>query len=150
MAYTKTAAFAGRGSALQYGNGAASPFTFAVLAEVKKIQFSGTKADLADVTNMESGNVREWLPTLIDSGELSGECNLIPNDASQAQLNNFFNNQTLVPWQVVLPNGADGNPLGVFAFNAYVTSHEIDIPLDKEAMISFKLKITGVITFWTE
>ena len=92
---------------------------------------------------MESGTTREWLPTLKDSGEISFEANLIPGDATQASLIATFNAAMLVPIQIVLPNG-----LGTFAFNAYIQSIDRDLPLDKEATISGKLKITGEITFW--
>jgi predicted secreted protein len=136
-------AFAGRGTILQIGSGASSPYTFTTLAEMKKIMFSGSKYDLADVTNMQSGNFREWLPTLADSGELSFEGNLIPGDASQQNLIALFNSATLISVQVVLPNA-----LGTFAFNAYVQSIDRDLPIDKEATISGKLKITGTISFW--
>jgi hypothetical protein len=143
MSYTSSQAFVGRGSILQIGSGSSSPYTFTQLAEVRKIQFSGTKYDLADVTNMQSGAFREWLPTLADSGELSFEANMIPGDATQQALLNYFNNATLLPVQIVLPNG-----LGVFAFNGYVTTFERDLPIDKEAMISAKIKITGQIQFY--
>jgi len=143
MPYVNSQAFAGRGTVLQLGTGGSSPYTFTELAEVKKIQFSGTKYDLADVTNMESGNFREWLPTLADSGEVSFEANLIPGDATQQSLIATFNSAILTPVQVVLPNA-----LGTFAFNAYVQTIDRDFPIDKEATISGKLKITGQITFW--
>src|SRR5208282_5686756 len=141
MPYVNSQAFAGRGTVLQLGTGGSSPYTFTELAEVKKIQFSGTKYDLADVTNMESGNFREWLPTLADSGEISFEANLIPGDATQQSLIATLNSAILTPVQVVLPNA-----LGTFAFNAYVQTIDRDFPIDKEATISGKLKITGQIT----
>lgn len=143
MSYTNSQAFVGRGSVLQIGSGGSSPYTFEQVAEVKKIQFSGTKVDLTDVTNFQSGFFREWLPTLADSGELNFEAHLIPGDASQQHLLNYFNNATLLPVQIVLPNG-----LGVFAFNAFVTAFDRDIPLDKEVMITGKFKITGQIQFY--
>lgn len=131
-------AFAGRGSKLEYLVGSG----YQVLAEVKNIQFTGTKSDLVDVTNMDSGNIREWLPTLIDSGEIAFTANLIPGDASQNTLISLFNNQTLTAWKIVLPNS-----LGTFSFNAYVTGLDRDVPVDKEGSISGKLKITGAISF---
>src|SRR5262245_48969254 len=99
MSYANSAAFAGRGSKLQYSTNPPS-VAYQVLAEIKTISFSGMKADLADVTNFESSNFREWLPTLNDSGELAFTGNLIPNDATEADLLGFFNNQTLVTFQV--------------------------------------------------
>lgn len=149
MSYTNSQAVAGRSSVLEYSTDAASvPFT--TLAEIKTIQFSGMKYDLADVTNMQSSNFREWLPTLADSGDLSFDGNLIPNDASQADLIAFFNAATLVAWKVVLPPAPQQGfsvSLGTFSFNAYVSSIDRNIPVDKEMSLSGKLKITGRISY---
>lgn len=149
MSYTNSAAIAGRGSKLQYSTNPPS-VAYTVLAEIKTIQFSGSKADLADVTNMESGIFREYLPTLNDSGDLSFTGNMIPNDVTEQDLLGFFNNQTLVTYQVVLPAApAQGFSvsLGTFTFKAYVSSFDRSIPVDKEASISGKLKITGTVTY---
>lgn len=137
MTYTVSQAFPGRGTELQYNIGSG----FTTLAELKKIDFSGSKYDLADVSNMDGGNFREWLPTLADSGELSFDGNYVPADQSQKDLLNSFNNATLVAWQVVLPGGR-----GTISFNAYVQELARSIPVDKEASVSGKLKITGKIT----
>jgi predicted secreted protein len=136
--YTGSSAFAPRGTVIQFE--APGSTYFEPLAEIKNINFSGAKYDLADTTNYESGNFREWLPTLADSGECSFEGNYIPGDPSQASLLNFFNNGTLVLWQVTLPNN-----LGQITFKAFVNSLEHNLPLDKEATISVKLKITGAV-----
>lgn len=149
MAYNGSQAFAGRGSVLQFSTNPPSiPFT--VLAEIKTIAFSGMKYDLADVTNFESSNFREWLPTLADSGELSFSGNLIPNDPTQTDLIGFFNSATLVTWEVVLPAAPQqgfNTSLGTFTFKAYVSSIDRNIPVDKEGSVSGKLKITGEITY---
>lgn len=147
MAYTRSQAIAGRSSVLQYSTNPPS-IPFNELAEVKNISFSGTKADLADVTNMESGNYREWLPTLLDSGELSFTGNLIANDTSEADILGFFSGQTLVEWEVVLPPSPNfPTTTGTYSFSAYVTKYERSIPHDKEASVSGSLKITGAISF---
>jgi predicted secreted protein len=145
--YTRSQAIAGRSSILQYSTNPPSvPYT--ELAEVKTISFSGMKADLADVTNMQSSNFREWLPTLNDSGDLAFTGNLIPNDTTELALIGFFNNQTLVDWEVVLPaTPVYPTSAGTFSFAAYVSSIDRSIPVDKEASISGKLKITGIISF---
>src|SRR5208337_4862141 len=147
MPYTRSQAFAGRGSIIEYSTNPPSvPYT--TLAEIKTINFSGQKADLADVTNMQSSNFREWLPTLNDSGDLAFTGNLIPNDVTEAALIGFFNNQTLVFWQVVLPaTAAYPTSEGTFSFAAYVSGIDRMVPIDKEASISGKLKITGIVTF---
>jgi predicted secreted protein len=147
MAYTRSQAFAGRSTILQYSTNPPS-VEYVELSEVKTIGFSGMKYDLADVTNMNSSNFKEWLPTLADSGDLAITGNLIPNDQSEVDLIGFFNAATLVTWQVVLPPGLSfSTSEGTFTFSAYVSSIDRSIPVEKEATISVKLKITGKIAF---
>jgi predicted secreted protein len=149
MPYTNSQAFAGRGTTLQYSTNPPS-VAYTELAEVKTIGISGAKYDLADVTNMQSSNFREWLPTLADSGELAIAGNYIPNDATQTDLLGFFNNATLVKWQIVLPAAEQqgfATSLGTLEFYAYVSSRDVNIPVDKEASVSIKLKITGAVSF---
>jgi predicted secreted protein len=147
MAYTNSQAVAGRSSILQYSTNPPS-VAYTILSEIKTISFSGMKYDLADVSNMQSSSFREWLPTLADSGDLSFTGNLIPNDASELALIGFFNAATLVTWEVVLPaTAAYPTSAGTFTFKAYVASIDRNIPVDKEATISGKLKITGQISF---
>ena len=118
------------------------------MSEVKTIGFSGAKYDMADVTNMQSGNFKEWLPTLGDSGDLAITGNMIPNDTTEADVIGFFNSATLVTWEIVLPaTAAYPTSEGTFTFSAYVASVDRTIPVEKEATISVKLKITGKISF---
>lgn len=137
MSYTNSASFAGRNTVIEYNIGSG----FVQLAEIKQIQFTGSKFDLEDVTNMQSGNFREWLPTLGDSGELSFSGNYIPGNQTQTDLLNAFNNATLVQWLVILPANR-----GTISFSAFVQSLDRDLSVDKAATISGKLKITGVIS----
>lgn len=135
-------AFAGRGSKLERGNGA-TPEVFTAIAELRKITRSGSKADLADVTNMDSGAYREKLPTLLEPGEISFEGNYIPSDTTQATLQSDFDGQVLHNWEIVLPGSR-----GTWSFAAYVTALDLpDLQVDKEAMITGKLTITGAPTF---
>lgn len=145
--YVRSQAFAGRQTVLQYSTNPPS-VAYTELNEVKTIGFSGMKYDMQDVTNMNSSNFKEWLPTLADSGDLSIAGNLIPNDQSEADLIGFFNNATLVTWEVVLPAGINfPTSEGTFKFTAYVASIDRSIPVEKEASITIKLKITGQISF---
>lgn len=141
MAYIQSQAIAGRGTLLQYQSGSASPAVWITISEMKKMSITGAKYDLADVTNVQSGAFREWLPTLADSGELSFEGNYIPGDATQDVLNTSFVNAILLQYRILFP-GALGN----ITFNAFVVSIERTIEVDKSVAISGKLKITGPIT----
>lgn len=141
MTYVNSQAFAPRGTQILFQT--ATSIGYLLLAEIKDLSFTGAKYDLADTTNFESGNFREWLTTLADSGELSFTGNYIPSDPSQQELLGFFNNGTLVNWKIVLP--ASASAAQPITFNAYVSSLEHMLPLDKEATIQVKLKITGAV-----
>jgi len=141
-------AFAGRGSALELGTGGVTP-TYTKIAELKKITRGGSKADMADVTNMDSGTYREFLPTLLTAGEISFEGNSVPSDATQQSLQTQFDNQTLSPWKILLPQiGSPPTSQGGYTFNAYVSALDLpDLQVDKEATIAGKLHITGAVTY---
>jgi predicted secreted protein len=138
-----SAAYAGRGTQLQRGNGA-SPEVFTTIAELKKVTRAGSKADLADVTNMDSPTAyREKLPTLVDPGEVNFEGNYVPNDGSQQTAFTDFGSQAKHNWQIVLPNS-----LGTWSFAGYITAYDVpDSQVDKEVTFSGKLTITGAPTF---
>lgn len=132
-------AFAPRGTLLQH-----SPdgVTYTTVAQVIKIQNTGSKADLADITNMDSpSSYRQYLPTLVDAGEITFDTNFVPGDATQNILSTDFDNQTLGYYKIVLPNA-----LGNATFQAYVSSKDFDLPIDKQGTKAIKLKVTGPIT----
>src|SRR5260370_33541806 len=108
MAYIASAAQPGRSTLLQYQNGSASPAVWVTISEIKKMSFTGAKLDLADVTNVQSGTYREFLPTLLDAGEISFEGNMIPGDATQDVLNTAFTNAIKTNFQVLFPS-SNGN-----------------------------------------
>jgi len=141
MAYIASAAQPGRSTLLQFQNGSASPAVFVTISEIKKMSFTGAKLDLADVTNVQSGTYREFLPTLLDAGEISFEGNMIPGDATQDVLNTAFTNAIKTNFQVLFPN-ANGN----IQFAGYVVGVERTIEVDKALTISGRIKITGPIT----
>lgn len=135
-------AFKGQGAAISVGGQA--------IAEVTKIQRSGAKADFADVTNMQSpGAYREVLPTLLDPGEISCDANYLGNQSTaQTLLQTEFDAQTLGNWTITLPPKiGTTTSAGQWTFTAYVSTVDFDLPLDKEAKLSFKLKITGKPVF---
>ena len=142
--------FRPQGLLLQQDNPAGSGGGFTTIAEVKKVDFTGGKADTADVTNQDSlGAYREHLPTLLDAGELSFDGNYLGNvDTTQAELQTTFDSQILSSWQIVLPiPPGEAASRGTWTFKAYVTSFDPQFPVDKEATFTAKLKITGPRTF---
>lgn len=142
MTYTGSNAFQPKGTQLQVGDGGGSE-VFTTVAEVKNIQRTGSKADLVDVTNMDStGAYREFLPTLLDAGEISFTGNMVPGDSTQQNLQSLFDNRTKRNWKIVLPTS-----LGHWAISCYVTGLDFDLSVDKEGSITVKLKITGAPVF---
>lgn len=142
MSYTGSKAFAGQGAELQLGDGG-SPEAFSTIAEVTKVQRSGSKMDLVDVTNMDSiGAYREKLATLLDGGEISFDANYVPSDATQVSLQSQFDNRTLSNWKIVLPGAR-----GTWSFKAYSISADFDLSVDKASTFTGKLAITGKPSF---
>lgn len=140
--YTNSAAFVARGAVLAFLSVPSDEYV--PLAEIKGVDFSGSKYDLDDVTNFESGNFREFISTLADSGELSFNANYIVTDSSQQALLGFFNTGARVSWQITLPSAANApNPI---QFVGFVTGLDHNLPLDKAASVAVKIKITGAVT----
>ena len=146
MVYTSSNAFSPRGSILSYQ--LATSIGFTPIAELMQMDFSGQKLDLADVTNYQSGIFKEWLATLLDSGDLTIKGNFIPSDATQAQLLSYFNTATRVQWYLTLPIAVGtGLPYGHFTFTGFVVEWSWNLPIEKQGIINGKIKITGPITF---
>jgi|SRR5579863_5202484 len=150
MSYTSSQAFSFWGGSLELGNadGSVSPFvaeTFTVIQEIQMVDFTGSKTDLADVTNVESINARrEFIATLIDSGECSFTANAIPTDPTQVLLQSVMDSRATRDYQVVLP----GSPsLGTYSFKGIITSLDRNFDFSKEAKLTGKIKITGPLTF---
>ena len=135
-------AFCPRGTLLQRGTNVVTPTGYTTLAEVRKITRTGAKSGFDNVTNMDSGSDEEMLPTIKTPGTWDFEVNFVPGDATQATLLDDYNNQTLSPWKVQLPN-----TLGAWTFLAYVESEDVSLDFGKAATKSVKLQVTGPVTF---
>src|ERR1017187_1753106 len=128
------------------GEGSVLTINGVVIAELTKIDRAGAKADLVDVTNLSSvGSYREYLPTLLDAGELNLEGNFLGNqETSQQTLQTLFDAQTLtVGNTVAFPGGK-----GTFTFSGYVSEQPaFNVTTEKMVTFTAKMKITGQPTF---
>lgn len=146
MTYTSSNAFSPRGSILSYQ--LATSIGYTPISELSQLNFSGQKLDLADVTNFQGGIFKEFLATLLDSGDLTFKGNFIPSDITQAELLQYFNTATRVQWYLTLPtNVATNLPYGHFTFTGFVSEFSWDLPIEKQGMLNGKIKITGAILF---
>jgi len=134
-------AMSGKGTVLSIGE---NP-----IVEVKTFQFSGGKNDTEDVTNSDStGRAKEFIVTLLDSGQLKCGGNYVGGDAGQLALRDAFKSGLLTDFSLVLPKTAAQQTSGdKFAFSAVVEESNIDVQYDKAITWSGSLKISGVITF---
>jgi predicted secreted protein len=134
------------GTLLQFGNGA-SPETFTSLAEVNNITGPGMSRELPDATHMESpGGWREFIGGLKDAGEITVECNHLPNNVTQdasTGILSFFASGATKNWQMVFPT----SPPITWGFEAVISAFEPDFPIDDKMMLSITLKVSGQPAF---
>jgi hypothetical protein len=134
-------AIAARGTQLQRSPDGGT--TYVTIAEVLSIDASGMKTDLADVTNMSSPSAfREFLPTLLDSGEVKFECNFIPADATQASVLADFTGQVENTWKIELPATA-----GNWVFTAFVADIGQKFAINEQVKTPITLRRTGPVTY---
>src|SRR5712691_6503407 len=93
--------FKGTGTQLQRDDGTGA---FTLITELKNVDPAGAKSDFEDVSNLDSpSNYKEWLPTMLEAGEVNADGNFISDDVQQAALQTDFNNQALRNYKIVLP-----------------------------------------------
>jgi hypothetical protein len=132
-------AFCGAGSAIQFATKLA-PSVYTTVAEAVTIKRSGGKREDSDVTNMQSPSAfREYIPTLLTAGEIQVDGNFVPADPGQDGVTTLFLSGDVVNWRLELPNS-----FGYFQGQGFVVEdRNIDVPVDKKVVTSFKVKITG-------
>lgn len=139
-----TAAWLGIGSLLQMADSGGTVFT--TIAECKSLKGPSRKRAIVDVTNHNSLNqTREYINGLIDPGSMQFEANYLPADPSQDANTGFasvFNSGVRRNFRILLSN-PNNNTL---SFQGLAISHDVSIPIDKEASFSGEVKITGPVT----
>jgi len=99
--------------------GTAGTEVFTTVAEVKSISGPNMQTQMIDVTHMQSdNNTREFLPSLIDPGEISFSVNWLPGNATHVSLKNDQKNRTKRNYQLVFTDTA----ATTYAFSGYITS----------------------------
>ena len=149
MPYDGTEAGIGLGTVLSIGTNA-SPIVYTAVGELSGLNESGRQAGTDDATNFESG-AREFLPTLIDSGNWAFTGNRIGSDAGQVEMETAFAALEIRPFKVELPKTSAQTVSGdVATFKALIEQWNVTpIEVDKIVKIQGQLKVSGVIT-WIE
>lgn len=135
------------GTLLQFGDNS-SPPQFTTLAEVNDITGPGMSRELPDATHMESpGGWREFIGGLKDAGEITVECNHLPEnttqDANTGVLALFASGERRT-WRIVFPLGSPGV---TWEMSAVVSAFEPNFPIDDKMGLSVTLKVSGQPAF---
>jgi predicted secreted protein len=144
-----TSAVSSFGTLLKIGNGGTPTETFTTIAEVRDISGPAFSVGTEDVTNHDSSGWREFIPTIIEAGEVTFDVNF-KGDATQGfasgSLYDDMIDKTKRNFQIVLPSGVgSANDTGAFA--AYVTGFELSAPVEGVLSASITLMITGAVTW---
>lgn len=137
-----TSAISSHGTLLKIGDGQGSE-SFTTIAEV--LDITGPQYELAteEVTNHDSGGWREFVPTLLDGGEITFDLNYY-SAVTQDQLETDMLARTKRNFKVVFPLPAAGTDTRAFA--AYVTGVEVQAPVEGVLKMSLTLRTTGAVT----
>lgn len=135
MSYAGSQAILGKGTTV--GHSTTSGGTYTLLNEIRKV--GSPKVSPADVkvTNMDSGNYHEYIPGLIDGGEVDVEQNYTKGDFDFL----YTNNGVPLFWKITLTDGS------FLAFPGYVKEPVIDPETEKEIVTKFKIRVSGEPTF---
>jgi len=124
-----------------------TPVTYTPVAELKTLDFSGSKNDIEDVSNFDSGSrFKEYISTMADAGDVSISGNYIAGDTGQGAFRGAFNSGAVLSFQILLPLQAGQTTTGEkWVFYGIVQELDNAIQFDKAITFSAKVKITGPI-----
>ena len=137
-----TVAIAALGTLLKCGNGA-SPEVFTTIADVMSITGPTIAAEVVEVTSHSSPNAwREFIPTLLDPGEVSFDINFAPTEATQSQSTGVLRdlkNRTLRNMKLVFPDSGSTT----WSYAGYFTKFESKEPTDGKVTAAVTIRLTG-------
>lgn len=115
------------------------PDVWTKIGEQMNIKPPAVKADTHDATHSASpGGYREFIPGLVDGGEVSFDVNYVPGDATIVTAMTYL--RSVITARVVLPNGY------IWNFSGILTEFAPDAPLDGKMVMSVSVKVSGVPT----
>lgn len=130
------------GAAANLAGGTAGVEQFTPVAEITNISGPDETLELIDATHMGSpGARREFIPSLLDSGEVTLDLNFLPSDTNQNGLRQDMNNRVKRNFQIVWTDLATTT----YTFAGYVTNHTKSAQIDDKLSASVTIKVTGDI-----
>jgi predicted secreted protein len=123
---------------------------YAKVAELKTLDFSGSKNDTEDVTNFDSaGRAKEFVVTLLDMGEIKIAGNYIVTDTGQTAFRAAFNSGAKLSFEIQLPINVPAGQTttgDLWVFIGAVTELDNTLSYDKAIQFSATVKVSGLIT----
>lgn len=120
-----------------------TPGTFEVVEEIFNLGGPSESLETIDATHMQSaGARREYIASLLDSGEMTFEANFLPQAAVQSAIRADISNRTRRKWRVAWTDEATTT----YEFEGFVTQWEPSAQIDDKLSISGGIKITGPVT----
>jgi hypothetical protein len=133
------------GTLLKIGDGASPTEAFTTIAEVRDISGPSIAVGTEEVTSHDSAGWREYIPTLLEGGEVTFDLNFNAA-ATQGFTGGLYDDmidKTLRNFQILLPT----TTAKTGAFKAYVTGFELSAPVEGVLTASVTLMISGSITW---
>ena len=141
-----TAAVSAHGTLFKVGDGG-TPENFATVAEAKSISGPTFDSTVIDVTSQDSAShVKEKIQGLLDSGDVTFECNWIPSNATQSSTTGLMylhQNRIQRNMRLVIPT----SPTLTANFRGFVKSIQPGFDIDGAVIINVNVTITGPVTW---
>ncbi|MDK1103953.1 MAG: phage tail tube protein [Actinomycetota bacterium] len=116
------------------------------IAEVVSITGPGVSRDTIEKTHLTSdGMAREFIPGLIDGGDVTVELNFLPDDTTQALIFSDMISTTVTSVeQAYTIQLTDATPQTI-AMNLIPTAWEPSAPFDDKLSLSVTFKVSGAV-----
>jgi hypothetical protein len=137
------------GALFKVGDGGGTE-VFTTLAEVISISGPGLSLDTIDITNHSSPSAwKEYVPSLIDGGEVTLDLNYVPTDVTQrfttSGLGFDMKSKTKRNFQLYWPDNPTGTGT-LWSLSGYVTKWQPGAPVGDKLSAAVTIKLTGVPT----
>lgn len=123
--------------------------TYTAIEEAKTLLLPEDSKEYIDVTNLDSANGRrEFIPGLIDAGELTLECNYVPATFGLAKT--YSDDGTLIYFETQLKrNSAQTSTGDRFTWSGFVTPSIQNAAVDGAVMLNLLIRTSGGVTYTT-
>lgn len=114
------------------------------VAEVTSVSLPNPQQGEAEATHFESPNrTREYIPTLIDAGEITFGINFDAGSASDALISEAMNAGEVRDMMVSVPTNSGTNQ--EYTFPGIVKGYEKSIPIDDRQTATVTVRVAGAV-----